>query len=47
MIITGAEGSDSGSYRCEAVNLLGDSTSIISVVVEGNKTNSIYVSLNR
>ncbi|XP_046445127.1 papilin-like isoform X2 [Daphnia pulex] len=35
LIITGAEGSDSGSYRCEAVNLLGDSTSIISVVVEG------------
>ena len=40
LIITGAEGSDSGSYRCEAVNLLGDSTSVISVVVEGNTKNN-------
>lgn len=35
LMITGAEGADSGSYRCEAVNLLGDSSSLISIVVEG------------
>lgn len=34
-MITGAEGADSGSYRCEAVNLLGDSSGLLSIVVEG------------
>ena len=36
MTITGAESADSGSYRCEAVNLIGDSNSIITISVEGN-----------
>lgn len=35
LMITGAEGADSGSYRCEAVNLLGDSSGLLSIVVEG------------
>ena len=35
LIINGADNSDSGSYRCEAVNLIGDATSVISIVVEG------------
>ena len=36
LIISGAEGSDSGAYRCEAINLLGESSSIISVNVDGS-----------
>jgi len=35
VIIGNAETSDSGSYRCEAANLLGQSVSIISVSVDG------------
>lgn len=35
LVINGAESADSGSYRCEAINLIGESTSIITLTVEG------------
>ena len=36
IVINSADSSDSASYRCEATNKLGESSSIISIVIDGN-----------
>lgn len=35
-MISGAEGDDSGTYTCQAINLIGSSISQITLTVEGN-----------
>ena len=39
LIISGSESSDSGIYRCEAINLIGESTSQINLAVDGKNIN--------
>lgn len=46
LMITGVDSADSGTYRCEAINLIGESNSVVTLSIDGTKRLKFFKILN-